>query len=50
MGEASLGDRGNPLAVMALDSMLRRANRAQAGSQRLHGQAYYSGGVRVCAV
>jgi len=27
------------LAVMAVDSMLRRANGAQAGSQRLHGQA-----------
>jgi len=29
----------NSLVVMALDSMLRRANRAQAGIQRLHDQA-----------
>jgi hypothetical protein len=28
-----------PLVVMAVDSMLRRANRAQAGIQRLHDQA-----------
>jgi hypothetical protein len=27
------------LVVMAVDSMLRRANRAQAGIQRLHDQA-----------
>jgi hypothetical protein len=35
--------RGGPvlksLVVMAVDSMLRRANRAQAGIQRLHDQA-----------
>jgi len=29
----------NSLVVMAADSMLRRADRAQAGSRRLHGQA-----------
>jgi hypothetical protein len=29
----------NSLVVMAVDSMLRRANRAQAGIQRLHDQA-----------
>jgi hypothetical protein len=28
-----------PLVVMAADSMLRKANRAQAGSRRLHRQA-----------
>jgi len=28
-----------PLVVMAADSMLRRANGAQAGSRRLHDQA-----------
>ena len=31
------------LVVMAADSMLRRANRAQAGSRRLHDQADYRG-------
>jgi hypothetical protein len=30
-----------PLVVMAADSMLRRADRAQAGSLRLHDQADY---------
>ncbi|MGD0814630.1 MAG: hypothetical protein ABSA83_13570 [Verrucomicrobiota bacterium] len=30
------GDGLKSLAVMAVDSMLRRAERAQAGSQRLH--------------
>jgi len=33
------GDGANPVVVMAADSMLRMANRAQAGSRRLQGQA-----------
>ena len=40
---ALVGIRGGPalksLVVMAVDSMLRRANRAQAGIHRLHDQA-----------
>jgi len=34
-----LATGGNSLAVMAADSMLRRDHKAQAGNQRLHGQA-----------
>ena len=37
------GDGVNPVVVMAADSMLRMANRAQAGSRRLHGQAVSRG-------
>jgi hypothetical protein len=38
-----LATGSNPLVVMAADSRLRRANGAQAGSRRLHGQVFTRG-------
>ena len=38
-----LATGGNPAVVRAADSMLRRADRAQAGNRRLHDQADYRG-------
>jgi len=41
--KASPSSAFNSLAVMAVDSMLRVVDRAQAGSQRLHGQSDLKG-------